>query len=507
MRPRAILLSGLTLLLCLLCLPQCGGGGQPIAGGSPAYALALGQSATLIRDARITPDGGTVRVAQPGHALDGLTLTIGTFAYQAGTSVTLRAAAITGHSFGALLRPVTPLITLENDGQPIESGVMHLRIPVTTGDGEAPMALAYDARRGAVEVLSPLAVTDTSLTVGVTRLAPPVNLAAPGGTAGGLALFVAAVRESALPTVADSGLRPAAHGWQFPNVGSFITPGGQCLGWSCTALYHYLTRRGTSPILYGRYDNSAGGFPTPQCWQDDADAYRLAVAAQHAEDGVWWTYLQALPASTPRLDRLQALACRLAIHLTGEPQLVSLFNPGGRAHVTVAYRVAGDEIALADPEYPADDTRRLTVGDNGFGHYEAYYMLHYLSRSTAIRWEEIAELWGRFDGGQLGSDLFPRTRLEWRDGPGAWREVTGPLVTAADGIELRARVENVATPGWIAYTRAPQALDAAPVIERDQRVYPLAAGEQIIGVNILGIPDGQSDWHWVDFQWLTIRRP
>jgi len=258
------------------------------------------------------------------------------------------------------------------------------------------------------------------------------------------------------------------------------------------------------PILYGRYDNSAGGFATPLLWQDDANAYRLAVAGQHAEDGVWWTYLQALPASTTRLDRLHALACRLAIYLTGEPQLISLFNPGGRAHVVVAYRTFGDQIALADPEYPADDTRALTVGSDGFGHYGAYYMLHYLSRSTAIRWEQIAELWQRFDSGQMDSGLFPRTRLEWRDSAGAWHEVSGPITTTLPSIELRALLENVATPGWVAYARDQQPLDAMPVT--GNRAYPLALGEQTIGVNILAIPDGQVDWHWVDFQWLTIRR-
>jgi hypothetical protein len=494
-------------LFSLLGLVGCGGGDQPDQGNGTAGQLFLGQGEVLAQNLDIGGIGGTATVYRPGHALNGLSLMVPEGVYPTGTRVTIRSTPIARQTYSSVLRAITPLMTIENGGLPVEVGMMQLTIPITVSPGESALALSYDRQTQRVEVLSTLDATDTTLTVSLTRCAPPVDLTAPISSTSGIDIFVVGVMESALPATVDSGFRPGTDGWQFANQGSYATPGGQCLGWCTTALYYYATRRGTPPVgLFARYDNSDGpGWATPQLWQDDTRPYHLTVAAQNTEDGFWSTYLQGLPLPDgARRDRLQLLACRLALLLTGEPQLLSLYNPYGRMHVVLVYRITGETLAVADPEHPGDASRTITVGAAGFSSYEEYFELHYLSHSTAINWTVISDLWQLFDIGVVGNELFPRNQMEWKNDQGQWEAIAGSLTTTAAQIELRAMVDSVATPGWLAYNSQQQALDAAPVTTT--RTYPLTVGANSLGCNIMAIPAGQTDWHWVNFQWVTITR-
>jgi hypothetical protein len=502
---------GMVLGVVMVLLSGCGGGGANSSQQDPGNAgrLALGPSAVLVQVGSVPGGGGAVTVANPAHALNGLTLTVPAAVYPGGTVVTIRSAPIQQHSYGALVRPITPLITIENGGARVAGGAMTLTIPVQVAAGESALALAYARDSGRLEVLSPLDATDTTLTVNLTQCRPPVDLAAPAPSSGGIDILAVAVADAQLPATVDSGFRPGVDSWQFPNDGSLLTPGGQCLGWSTTALYYYLVRRGSpAQSLYNRLDNSDGlGWATPLLWQDDTRALRLAVAAQYAEDQHWSSYLSTLPQPPGgRFASLSWLACRYAIALTGEPQLFFLYDGAGRAHVVIAYRASGTTLALADPAYPASTTRATTFGAGGFASYDGYTAFHYASRSTAIDWAQIAALWQQCDAGTVGQSLLPATGLEWRNDAGQWTRVTGPLTTQQATVTLRPVVQGIDAPGWIAYTRAQQALDTQVVSDENGRGYPLALGENTLGMHILAIQVRQAGWSWVGFQWVTVNR-
>lgn len=491
-------------LAATILLSGCGGGGPVLPEVAPNH-LVLGTPETLARSITVSGAGGTVTVLKTGHALHTMALVVPEGAFPGGASFTITATPIAGHTFGTLLRPLTPLIGIDDGGQSVDVGVMRLTIPLANPTEEQVLAFSYNRQTGMVEPLSTLAVTNAALTVALTQCTSPVQLKATVTDTAGIELFIAAVDAAQLPDALTTGFRPGVDSWQFPNRGSYVTPGGQCVGWSTTALYDFLARKNGVP-LYGRYDNGDGpGWTTPGFWQDDTRAYRLTAAAQRMEDGRWATYLQALPsAAGAELDRLNLLACRCALYFTGEPQLLVLADPSGLGHMVVVYRADAGMLWLADPVYPAGADRVIAVGAAGFGSYDNYTEMHFLSRSTMIDWSRIRDLWQAFDQGIAGIDLFPRNRLEWLNDDGRWEEVIGAVTTTQAQIELRAAVENVDVPGWRAYTRETQALDATPVT--GSRVYPLTATDTTLGINILAKPTNQPNWEWVNFQWITFHR-
>ncbi len=502
---RSGLCACVMLVLGVLTLLGCGGGsGRPLQ-DTPANHITLGQAETLARDITVSGAGGTVTVYKTGHPLHNMSLVVAEGAFPVGANFTISATPITGHTFGALLRLLTPLITLDNDGAAVDVGVMRLTIPVNTTSGESVLAFAHNRLTGRTEPLSTLAVSGNTITIALTQCTAPATMKTTTDT-NGLDLFVAAVDATQLPATLQTGFRPGVDSWQFPNRGSYITPGGQCVGWSTTALYYYLVRKGNVP-LYERYDNGDGpGWTTPGFWQDDTRAYRLTAAAQRIEDGRWATYLQALPpVAGSTLDQLDLLACRLAMHFTDEPQLLVLADPGGLGHMVIVTRADAATLWLADPVYPTGTDRKITLTATGFGSYDNYTEMHYLSRGTMVAWARIRELWAAFDQGVVGLDLYPRNRLEWLNDEGRWEEIIGAITTTQMQIELRANIEGIATPGWRAYTRDGQSLDTLPAT--GSRIYPLTTAETVLGVNILAKPTGQPTWEWVNFQWITVQRP
>jgi hypothetical protein len=69
----------------------------------------------------------------------------------------------------------------------------------------------------------------------------------------------------------DTGFRPARDGWFIPNYGSYITPGGMCLGMVSYAKWYY------SNIGTGMYNTYIEGSPSE--WRDDNTAIQLAARA------------------------------------------------------------------------------------------------------------------------------------------------------------------------------------------------------------------------------------
>jgi hypothetical protein len=274
------------------------------------------------------------------------------------------------------------------------------------------------------------------------------------------AAFLSLVKKALLPTEVDSGFRPGLDDWQFPNYGSFIAKNGQCAGQVLTEAWYYIERRlkaGASP-LHGLFDNN-GGEPTPSMWQDDSDGYRLASVAQRQYDVSWqsnavYTFLTGWRNS--HFDALQYDAFRYAMAVTGEPQLVSLYDAqGAHGHGMLVWLVTPRGMYVADPNWPAGLAAQHVIpfdtNSGSFGTYSsgvnalavaqgqetAYTEFVYTAKTALVDWPALAADWAAFDASTIGNGVFPGYKiLVYDEARRVWTELTDGYHTDRSFVDL-----------------------------------------------------------------------
>jgi hypothetical protein len=217
----------------------------------------------------------------------------------------------------------------------------------------------------------------------------------------------------------DSGFTPGKDDFEFPNNGSMISPRGECAGQSVSMMWYYTNKRQKehAPALYGLYDNN-GRDKTPQIYGDDVLAYRLASVVQN---DINWDYHEARYWNmTKNESGLTQFNCfKYAILLTGEPQYVGIFRKGG-GHAIVCYRVEGNTLYVADPNYPGKARTIVLTGDK-LGPYSSgdnaqdistngvyvYNWIYYFADSVLIPEYGLPARWAELKAGTIGDDQFP----------------------------------------------------------------------------------------------------
>jgi uncharacterized protein YfaP (DUF2135 family) len=165
----------------------------------------------------------------------------------------------------------------------------------------------------------------------------------------------------------DTGFRPARDGWFIPNYGSYLTPGGYCLGMVSYAKWYY-AYQGTG--LHGMYIEGA-----PTEWRDDKTAIQLAARAHLATSGIWTSLTQEEKDWATANAREVALSWISGMIVTGEPQLIGLmarYNNGNwanYAHAVMTYAYKDGNFEIYDPNFPAsvpgDSMREIPFTYNG----------------------------------------------------------------------------------------------------------------------------------------------
>jgi hypothetical protein len=480
-----------------------GGGGDipvpPDTGNEVTGMLSLGASDTLLTSTTL-PASGNLVVRKADSTLNGLTLAADPGVFPAGTAFTVRSQPIISHSYGSAVQPISPLITVDNNAVAPE-GLLQISIPISLPVGFTVLALAYNRATGKLQVLTPLAQTNTALTVAVAHLVPPMAMGMTATTSG-LDLFV--VQVPTLPDAIDSGFRPGVDNWQFANDGTTPTPGGQCLGNCISEAFYYVARKPVQQrALYNRYDNSSGTTPTPTFWNDDTLGLRLAAAAHRSQGQEWSQYLrQAGDHFGSQAALLNWQACRYGLFLSRQPQLLSLYDAANRQHAVLVYRCTAHALYFADPYYPMNVVRMTTFAGANFTAYDGYTGFMFLSQHV-IDWPAVQALWAALDAGTVGTDLFPATRIEWRNPGGAWHNLTnGSAQPLGSSTELRAVVTGYANPGWKVYRSDGTALDATAVTGASHHTYSITT-TTVLGVNAL-TPGLDAGWAWANFHWITV---
>jgi hypothetical protein len=435
---RALLLGSLGAIALAIAISvgvACGGGSDGDAGGTAGPVGPVGpvegklslRDSTKLTSATIDEGGGVITVARPGDLLDGLELTVPAGSYQGGRDFSVSFRSITGHSYDDRLHPISPLISIKNGGD-YASEVMTVKVPVRVPEGQFAMGFFYDEGTGVVEGMPLLAEDAHSVTIGSRHFSE---------------FFISSILQSVLLNITvDSGFRPGVDDWQFENNGSYIAPSGHCAGQSISAMWYYYDRKlNGEPDLYGRYDNyRSDEAKTPDLWEDDNLAYRLASTVQ--KDLRWKTLaVKLFLAIEGTDDTLQMLAFAYAMHVTQAPQFVGLTDTvNGGGHAIIGYKVERGNIYVADPNYPGVKSAegKIEYVDGAFKPYRSalsaksdptsFDKIGYYAVSALVDWEAVGARFAEMEDGAVGNEYFPVYTM-----PGASADAP-PVVLLVDGI-------------------------------------------------------------------------
>ncbi len=493
-------------------IPDVGPLPDPDEGGVPPYERTTPATGSLATGP--TTEFGTATIGAAGGTIiaEGLRIEVPAGALTSDTTFEITSAPVTVTGFGGIVSPVTLLYDIEVGGADLATPVT-VTLPASVPAGQTAMAFSYDADAGTLTPLIPLGSDATSITAGATHFS---------------SLLGAAVDAAKIPPIVDSGFRPGVDDWQFANHGSYAAPGGHCEGQSVGEIWYYVIQRlgaGANP-LHGTYDNNGAPDKTPALWQDDSDGYRFASAVQRSEIADAVTYSSMRNAMWNAADgRPIYEAFRVAVAMRGEPQLIHIFTgPDDRGHAMVVYRVTPDWLLVADPNYPGigrrirydSDTGRFgpfvsgnSAADIAAGNSRTYTRFGYVPWESATSKATLSSLWGDFEGGWAGDNVFPTYSLfVTTEKDAAGKDVWVPLT---DGFALPASTETVTIQvsklagGAASTMRVYAGTSTVPLGGWGwKQILPLEPGANLFGIEIWGRTADK--WKYVDFVRLTIER-
>jgi hypothetical protein len=396
--------------------------------------ITLGTSVDLGSET-IGSGGGGVTISKQGDPLDGLSIDVPPEAYKSNLTYKISSAPVVNHTFGKDFKVASPLITVDNGGG-YAGQFITVRVPVKIPEDHLAMGFFYDSKTNKLEGM-PLVENDAnSITVATTHFS---------------SFFIGMIDKAKFLDEADSGFRPGKDDWQFTNYGSCVEPGGHCEGQSMAAMWYFVTKPdGANTFLNGTYDKNGIQPKTPELWQDDSYGYRLCSVVQgdlgpsdfaygfwpgltgrvwKQKDGKWqWVNVKKSVSDQTTRDLFA-----FAIQMTGEPQMVKIqvkADTSSGGHSMVCYKVIGNTLYIADPNYPGKDDRTIQLANGSFKPYYSgankeeieagrgknYDMIFYAAKSTLIDWNRIPTRWTEFKNGTIGKDRFPEYKIYYRVG-------------------------------------------------------------------------------------------
>lgn len=470
----------------------------PVTSGT----LKLGES-VFLDSKSIGADGGILSIVKPGDSLNGFKIEVPGGSYSKAANFKVSYSPVEKHTFGQLFNPLSPLITVENGGDYSESPML-VTIPVNVPKDEFAMAFFYDDKTGRLEGMPLVAAGENSLTVATSHFS---------------SFIVSSVKRAILQNMAeniDTGFRPGVDDWQFPNLGSYITPGGQCAGQSLTALwyYHEIKSKG-GKSLFNTYDNN-GGKPTRDLWVDDTFGYRFASVLQNDISRPGSEFMIETSAQSGGTV-YNAFAYSMLV--TGQPQFIGVDASSGESgHAMVVYRVSPGMLWVADPNFPGKTNRTIPYVSGKLGPYYSgenanqgesisYDIFEYVSARALVDWDKLSSRWKEFEDGSIGSAEFPEYTLSVTDESGESFELEDGLtvdsktVSIEVGADAPLMVSLYRDGSWAGLSEKGLTLRSV------WSGVELEEGDNLIGIYVVGDSAGnpvKAEWAWVDFKWVNI---
>ncbi|MCK9355830.1 MAG: hypothetical protein M0R22_01595 [Dehalococcoidia bacterium] len=477
------------------------GGASTERPATPTGDISTGPTVQLASQV-VEPSGGTIVVSKPGDPLDGLTIEVPSGAYDSARQFNISSTPVTGHTFGENFNPLTPLIKVENGGG-YSTQPMTVTIPCHVTAGTFAMAFFYDTDTGTLEGMPLAAVDAGSITVETRHFS--------WFTISGIQNEVL---DSLLKKGIDSGFRPGADDWQFPNYGSYIAPDGHCVGQSLTALYYYCERPdGPDSFLWGLYDNNGNEPATPAFDADDSYGFRLASTVNQDID--WSSFQnQFLYQLRGASDAHTFKAFAYAMKLTGEPQEVGIYcGADGSGHDMIVYRVDTKGLSIADPNFPGNTERRIEYANGKFSPYNSgtnaaeiaagngrtFETIQYCAKTATVDWNKIAQRWSEFKDGTIGDDRFPDYSVQVQPSPGVVQDLEDGYVSPTRDMPLFLVRQFPAN--WRLY------LNGVETPLAPDGTIRLADGNNRLGVLVIGDVANnpqQPNWQYIDFKYFNV---
>ena len=481
---------------------------EPPAAGTNAGVpgdLRLGDSQTVL-EASVSAAGGAVAIRR--GPLTGLTIEVPGGSYADTTAFTVTLTEVDGATFGRAVRPLTPLVTVDNGGA-YSDEIMTVRVPVRVPEDTFAMGFLYED--GALEALPLVDLGADHVTIATRHFS---------------SFLIAGIEYALLPPDVGTQFRVQDDNWQFVNNGTYPEDSGICAGMSLTSMWYFLERKGSEGELWNRWDDD-GRQDTPSFTNDDAFALRWATKVQRAVD--WSSLTRKISKAIARqgYERLQYDAFRYAMYVTGEPQYMTLNDAsGGSGHAMVVYAQTPGSLWIADPNYPRD-LRQIRFDETAgeFSTYSsgtdaeaieagvdvAYERFALVAKTALIPWDTIADLYQQMPAGIVGAGVFPPYQLAVRtqQPDGSWLSqplqngflTSLPTLTLGVNPTFDAAINVYKGTSETAFgtfrANAVTGWGAVPL--------PLLGANEI-GIEIVGGPSSAAPGAWVDFRRFTVYR-
>ncbi len=499
--------------------------------------------------------GGKVRIDDPASPLKGFEIQVPAGAFPGATEVIVRYAQISTHTLAADIKPLSPLISIDTGGR-TASGGLSVFVPIASSQAQFPVVFFFDASTGELEVLPAIAIAASGVTVltydpsGVNFAQSHVRMAVRPSILGSwlptsTGMFAADLALGLLPSDLDTEFRPGVHTWKNPNKGSILSYQGHCAGQSISSMWCF--NRKIKPNIYGNHDRNE----TKTIWQDDADAIRWGSMVQE-KDIDWTSFMEQLGTWMANLtDETTFKLLQAALYTTKNPQFIAAWGPVG-GHALVVYRIEGNRVYLADPNFPTA-TRFIELVNGKFTPLSTrlnaddadsdFTKFRYFGMSTLVLESKMEQRWQEFKAGTVGNGYFPKfvmsifnngkdlqylAKLEngySTSSPSIWiglRPYGSLIYQEWWGLYLHSKAQGVNDPPRLPDDWAGKPQDSG--VNGTIYEVKLQPGENVLGLEITRIPNGmlsryktigglqyrQDTNHgfasapWADFQWVTV---
>ena len=487
----------------------------------------------------IGPNGGTVMVSNPESPINGLTITVPSESYAETRTYSVSYSEISEHELGEYFNPISPLITIKNGGG-YSDEAFDVKIPISKGDDEFTVGILYDEITGKIEILPTISQDESSITVNTRHFATStissgttLKKGMDGSSLGNL--VISSIKESviSLQAVVSSGYTPGIDDWEFPNFGSYISPGGHCAGQSMTSMWYYYekTLKG-EPSLFHRFDHINSSTNPGVLWQDNPYGYRFASTIQ--EDFDWENWARNVKIQS-YLQPLTWKTFIAAILMTGEPQSVIIRESStGAGHAMVVYKINVTEgkMYIADPNYPnnrgtngTESIRTINYSNGKFEPYGSYLkvgdpgtvfdQIAFFGKTANIAWPQIAKRYEELQTEKIGNDRFPKYDLYMKSDNNEIGFFDG-IVVDTDTLKLflkssECEYELAGTDNYqvLRVYDENTGIEIAKSGSSNKGILSLQLkpGENTIGLEMCGgkkYGDKISLYHYVDFKWFTV---
>ena len=515
------------LIPALMLLCSCGNDSSVNPSGNSPTGKIFTEEAVEVAHQVIPSSGGTLTVDDPSGTLDGMEIIVPAGAFSEDQEFIIEQAEITSHEWGSDFNPVSPMIRMTCSAE-FSDSLITLKIPIDLPEDHFAMGFFYEDATEQLEPVPMLDLDTQSITL-TTRQFP-----ASGGSlmkrtfeSATIDLIISGIDARLIDTHSPvrTGFSPGQDDWEFPNYGSYITPGGICSGMSISAMWYYKNKKlNGKPDLYHQFDKVHDPRDPRLIWADNPLGYRFASVIQKEsyQDTGFIRALQSLEGVK------HSLTWRSLIYymvLFKEPAYIVINRPNSNiGHALIAYEISpqAGTIKVADPNFPGDTGRIIEYWNGTFIPYESpqkdgdppvqYPYISFLPKFFVRDKSTLENRWTEFENGTIGNDQFPSYEL-WVKTSAEDEKVDGDITTSSESLKIYCTSGDIpigvnginTNQQIIVYDQEGKALDIAETANMGIATIPLEEGLNKLGVYITGALN-RNQRSYVDFKWIDVMR-